>query len=220
MKQINLNVANRTMVGGLTASRYRKEGKIPAVIYGESGNKNLLLDERGFEAIAKEVVGKAVLFEIHFDDGTESHFAMLMEVVRNSLTGRLMHVDFKEVVRGKPMNAVVPLHFVGEAEGVKNENGVIDINLHEIHVRCRPRDLPEYITVDISPMHVNETLFVGNLKLPEGVEIHGAHSDLPVVSCVEVEEEVEETPAAPAEGDAAAAAAPAEGDAQAAEAKK
>lgn len=204
MKQINLNVANRAMVGGLTSNRYRKEGKIPAVIYGESGNKNLLLDERGFESIAKEVVGKAVLFEIHFDDGTESHFAVLKEVSRNSLTGRVMHVDFKEVVRGKPMNAVVPLHFVGEAEGVKNENGVIDINLHEVHVRCRPRDLPEFITVDISPMHVNETLFLGELKLPEGVEIHGSHKDLPVVSCVAVQEEVEE---APAEGEAAAPAA-------------
>lgn len=204
MKQINLNVANRAMVGGLTSNRYRKEGKIPAVIYGESGNKNLLLDERGFESIAKEVVGKAVLFEIHFDDGTESRFAVLKEVSRNSLTGRVMHVDFKEVVRGKPMNAVVPLHFVGEAEGVKNENGVIDINLHEVHVRCRPRDLPEFITVDISPMHVNETLFLGELKLPEGVEIHGSHKDLPVVSCVAVQEEVEE---APAEGEAAAPAA-------------
>lgn len=204
MKQINLNVANRAMVGGLTSNRYRKEGKIPAVIYGESGNKNLLLDERGFESIAKEVVGKAVLFEIHFDDGTESHFAVLKEVSRNSLTGRVMHVDFKEVVRGKPMNAVVPLHFVGEAEGVKNENGVIDINLHEVHVRCRPRDLPEFITVDISPMHVSETLFLGELKLPEGVEIHGSHKDLPVVSCVAVQEEVEE---APAEGEAAAPAA-------------
>lgn len=218
MKQINLNVANRAMVGGLTASRYRKEGKIPAVIYGESGNKNLLVDEKGFETVAKEVVGKAVLFEIHFDDGTESHYAVLKEIVRSPLTGKAMHVDFKEVVRGKPMNAVIPLHFVGESEGVKNENGVIDINLHEVHVRCRPRDLPEFISVDITPLHINETIFVGTLKLPEGVEIHGTHTDLPVVSCVSVKEEVEEAPA-PAEGeapaaDAAAAAAPAPAEAK------
>ncbi|MBO6101771.1 MAG: 50S ribosomal protein L25 [Opitutales bacterium] len=208
MKQINLNVSNRDSVGGTTAKRYRKEGKIPAVIYGESGCKNLLVDEKTFEEVAKSVVGKAALIEIHFSDGTESRYAMLKEVVRNTLSGKAEHIDFKEVVRGKPMNAVVPLHFQGEAEGVKNENGVLDIQLHEIGIRCRPRDLPEFIAVDVSAMHVGDIIVVSGLKLPEGVEIHGAHADMPVVSCVA--EAKEEEPAAEAEAPADAAAAPAE----------
>lgn len=187
MKQINLNVSNRDKIGGSTANRYRKEGKIPAVIYGESGCKNLLVDEKAFAEVAKAVLGKAALLEIHFDDGTESRFAVLKEVVRNSLSDRVEHIDFKEVVRGKPMNAVAPLHFEGESVGVKNENGVIDIQLYEVGIRCRPRDLPEFITVDISGVHVGDVLTVADLKLPEGVEIYGTHAEMAVVICAATE---------------------------------
>lgn len=207
MKQINLNVANRDKVGGTTANRYRKEGRIPAVIYGESGSKNLLVDEKEFSVVAKAVLGKAALLEIHFDDGTESRFAVLKEVVRNPLSDKAEHIDFLEVVRGKPMNAVVPVHVVGECEGVKNENGVLDIQTHELHVRCRPRDLPEFIEVDVTAMHVGETVTVAGLKLPEGVEIHGMHGETPVISCVAPT--VEEVSEPAAEGEAAEGAAPA-----------
>lgn len=187
MKQINLNVANREAVGGNSANRYRKEGKIPAVIYGESGCKNLLVDAKEFSVVAKEILGKAALLEIHFADGTESRYAILKEVTRDPLKDNVEHIDFKEVVRGKPMDAVIPLHFEGEAEGVKNENGILEINLHEVPVRCRPRDLPEFIKVDISKMHVGDILTISGLALPEGVEIHGAHADAPVASCASVE---------------------------------
>ncbi len=209
MKQINLNVANRETVGGKSAARYRKEGKIPAVIYGESGCKNLLVDAKEFSVVAKSVLGKAALLEIHFEDGTESRYAILKEVLRDPLKDNVEHIDFKEVVRGKPMDAVIPLHFEGEAEGVKNENGVLEINLHEVPVRCRPRDLPEFIVVDVSNLHVGESITVSGLKLPEGVEIHGAHADAPVVSCSSVEVQEEEPAAAEAESAEGAAAAPA-----------
>lgn len=209
MKQINLNVANRETVGGKSAARYRKEGKIPAVIYGESGCKNLLVDAKEFAVVAKSVLGKAALLEIHFEDGTESRYAILKEVLRDPLKDSVEHIDFKEVVRGKPMDAVIPLHFEGEAEGVKNENGVLEINLHEVPVRCRPRDLPEFILVDVSNLHVGESIAVSGLKLPEGVEIHGAHADAPVVSCSSVAVQEEEPAAAEAEPAEGAAAAPA-----------
>ena len=142
MKQINLNTSIRTDVGGNTAKRYRKNGQIPAVIYGESGEKNLLIDERELTVALKAISGKAVLIDMSFSDGTESRYAMLKDVERNPVTDKLLHVDFVEVVRGKPMHAVLPLHFVGEEEsfGVKNENGIIEIHEHEVRVKCRPRD--------------------------------------------------------------------------------
>ena len=70
MKQINLNTTSRTEVGGNTAKRYRKSGQIPAVIYGESGVKNLLVDEKELTTALKEIAGKAVLIEMKFSDGT------------------------------------------------------------------------------------------------------------------------------------------------------
>ena len=105
------------------------------------------------------------------------------------------------------MNAVVPLHFVGEAEGVKNENGVLEIHEHEVRVKCRPRDLPEMIEIDVSELKVGEAIHLKDVKAPEGVEFESDLEDV-LCTCNLVKEEPEEEPAAaPAEGEAAAPAA-------------
>ena len=213
MKQIKLNTTNRTQLGGNNAKRYRKNGQIPAVIYGESGEKNLLVNEKDLTVALKAIVGKAVLIEMEFSDGTESRYAMLKDVERHPLTGNPLHVDFIEVVRGKPMQATVPYHFEGESYGVKNENGVIEIHEHEVRVKCRPRDLPEMITIDISKMHVGEAIHLKDVVPPEGVEFTSNLEDI-LVTCNEIVVEEEPAPEAPAEGDAAAA--PAAGAAPAA----
>ena len=207
MKQINLNTTIRTDVGGNTAKRYRKNGQIPAVIYGESGEKNLLIDERELTVALKAISGKAVLIDMSFSDGTESRYAMLKDVERNPVTDKLLHVDFVEVVRGKPMHAVVPLHYVGESYGAKNENGVVEIHEYEAAIVCRPRDLPEFVTIDITNLKVGEAIHLKDVKLPEGVEYSG-DTEIAVVTCnVNKVEEEPAAEAAPAEGAPAAEAA-------------
>jgi large subunit ribosomal protein L25 len=202
MKQINLNTTSRTDVGGNTAKRYRKNGQIPAVIYGESGVKHLIVDEKELAVALKAILGKAVLIELTFSDGTESRYAMLKDVERNPVTDKLLHVDFVEVVRGKPMHTTLPLHFVGESYGVKNENGIIEIHEHEVRVKCRPRDLPEMIEIDLSNLHVGEAIHLKDVVPPTGVEFTSNLEDL-LVTCNEIVVEEEPAPAA-AEGDAAA----------------
>ncbi|MBE6414464.1 MAG: 50S ribosomal protein L25 [Verrucomicrobiaceae bacterium] len=182
MKQIKLNTTNRTKLGGNNAKRYRKNGQIPAVIYGESGEKNLLIDEKSLSIALKSILGKAVLIEMEFDDGTDMRYAMLKDVERHPLTGNPLHVDFIEVVRGKPMFATVPLHFTGEAYGVKNENGIIETHELEVRVKCRPRDLPEMIVVDLTSLKVGEAIRVKDLQAPEGVEFESNADDV-VVTC-------------------------------------
>ena len=219
MKQIKLNTTNRTQLGGNNAKRYRKNGQIPAVIYGESGEKNLLVNEKDLTVALKTIVGKAVLIEMEFSDGTESRYAMLKDVERHPLTGSPLHVDFIEVVRGKPMQATVPYHFEGESYGVKNENGVIEIHEHEVRVKCRPRDLPEMILVDLTDLKVGDAIHLKDIKAPEGVEFENDLEDV-IVTCNRVEEEPEPAAAdAAAPADGAAAAAPA-ADAAAAPAAK
>ncbi len=198
MKQIKLNTTNRTQIGGNSAKRYRKNGQIPAIIYGESGEKNLLINEKDLSVALKAIVGKAVLIEMEFSDGTEARYAMLKDVERHPLTGNPLHVDFIEVVRGKPMFATVPFHFEGEAYGVKNENGIIEIHEQEVRVKCRPRDLPEMIVVKLTDMRVGDAIRVKDVVAPEGVELESDPEGV-VVTCnaVEVAEE------APAEAEAA-----------------
>lgn len=220
MKQINLKTTSRTQVGGNSAKRYRKSGQVPAVIYGESGEKHLLINNKDLSAALKSVAGKAVLIEMTFDDGTESRYAMLKDVERHPISEAPLHVDFVEVVRGKPMHAVLPLHFTGEAYGVKNENGVIEIHEHEVRVKCRPRDLPEMIVIDISNLKVGEGIHLKDVKAPEGVEFTSDLEDL-LVTCNLIKVEEEPAPAAEgAEDDAAKAAAPAEADSKSAPATK
>lgn len=220
MKQINLKTTSRTQVGGNSAKRYRKSGQVPAVIYGESGEKHLLINNKDLSAALKSVAGKAVLIEMTFDDGTESRYAMLKDVERHPISEAPLHVDFVEVVRGKPMHAVLPLHFTGEAYGVKNENGVIEIHEHEVRVKCRPRDLPEMIVIDISNLKVGEGIHLKDVKAPEGVEFTSDLEDL-LVTCNLIKVEEETAPAAEgAEADAAKAAAPGEADSKSAPAAK
>ncbi len=220
MKQINLKTTSRTQVGGNSAKRYRKSGQVPAVIYGESGEKHLLINNKDLSAALKSVAGKAVLIEMTFDDGTESRYAMLKDVERHPISEAPLHVDFVEVVRGKPMHAVLPLHFTGEAYGVKNENGVIEIHEHEVRVKCRPRDLPEMIVIDISNLKVGEGIHLKDVKAPEGVEFTSDLEDL-LVTCNLIKVEEEPAPAAEgAEADAAKAAAPGEADSKSAPAAK
>ncbi len=182
MKQIKLNTTNRTQLGGNNAKRYRKNGQIPAIIYGESGEKNLLIEEKALSNALKSIIGKAVLIEMEFDDGTESRYAMLKDVERHPLSGDPLHVDFIEVVRGKPMYATVPYHFQGESYGVKNENGVIETHEFEVRVKCRPRDLPEMIVVDLTSLKVGEAIRVKDIVAPEGVELESNPDDV-VVTC-------------------------------------
>ena len=207
-------------MGGNSAKRYRKSGQVPAVIYGESGEKHLLINNKDLSAALKSVAGKAVLIEMTFDDGTESRYAMLKDVERHPISEAPLHVDFVEVVRGKPMHAVLPLHFTGEAYGVKNENGVIEIHEHEVRVKCRPRDLPEMIVIDISNLKVGEGIHLKDVKAPEGVEFTSDLEDL-LVTCNLIKVEEEPAPAAEgAEADAAKAAAPGEADSKSAPAAK
>jgi len=219
MKQINLNTTSRTEIGGKSAKRYRKSGKIPAVIYGESGEKHLLVEYKDLAVALKAVSGKAVLIELSFTDGTEPRYAMLKDVSRHPITDIPLHVDFIEVVRGKPMVATLPVRYSGESYGVKNENGLIEIHEYEVRVKCRPRDLPEFISIDVSNLHVGEAIHLKDVVAPEGVEFLTNKEEI-LVTCNAIVVEEEPAPTA-AEGDAAAAgsAAPAGGAAPAKDAK-
>ena len=211
MKQVKIPVKVRQETGNNTAKRCRKSGGIPSVIYGESGSQPLVVNKADFSKVEKSVVGKAVLLELDFGDGKEGNYAVIKEIDRNPISDDIMHIDFLEVVRGKPMHAVIPFRVFGEADGVRNR---------EVKVICRPRDLPEEIAVDITDLKLDQAITVADLPKLEGVE-YNEHKDRVLVSCFINKEEEEEEPApAAAEGDAAAApAADAKAAAPAADAK-
>lgn len=189
MKQIRLDASIREETGSGAAMRYRRAGKIPAVIYGESGLTHLLVDSHAFAMAWREVAGRAALMELHFGKEDESHFAVIQETQRDPRTDTFQHIDFREVVRGKPMDVAIPVVLKGISPGVKN-GGVLDLTADTVEVRCRPRDLPEAIPVDVSKLQIGDVIHVEDLPSIEGIEVLTPGNEV-VVSCLGVQADSE-----------------------------
>lgn len=216
MKQsYKLNVAARAQTGRSASRRLRKANRVPAILYGKhTSPESLSIENAEFVRLLRTVAGRAVLVELERADKPVKALSFLQEVQRDPMTDKYLHVDFQEVKADEKFEIRVPVQVTGESFGVKNQSGVLEMNTHQLRIRVLPKDLPEFIVVDVTELKVGETIKVGSMKPIAGVEFLDAKGQ-PVVSCVEpVAEIVQEVAAAatPAEG---AAAAPAEGAAAA-----
>ena len=224
-----LSAEARNDTGKGASRRLRHEKKVPGILYGGGEpavqltfdhnelNKNMK-HESFYSHVLKIKVGK------------DEHQAILKDVQRHPAKPIIMHLDLLRVREDQELRVHIPLHFMGEKEsvGVKQQGGVVSHNLIEVEIACLPRNLPEFIEVDISKLEIGQSVHLSDLQLPEGVRIvqlaYGEEHDLPVVAIHHPRVTVEEEPvAAAAEGAAApaeGAAAPAEGEAAPAADKK
>lgn len=182
MKQYKLKAADRALTGRGPTRRLRGEGKIPAVIYGPSGSRNLSLEKAEFRELWKEVAGASALIQICEEDGQPIQ-SLIQEVQRDPVTDEFVHIDFKEISVDKEVQTHVAVHIVGEAVGVKNEGGLLEVNHHELRVRCLPRDLPPFIEVNVIDLHVGAAIHVSDLESIPGVSFEEEDSKV-IASCV------------------------------------
>lgn len=218
MKRFTLNVKSREEKGRGPSRRLRTSGRIPAVVYGTSGSHGLSIEQAEFRTMMRDLGDSAAIIELH-EDGKDQMISVLQEIQRNPISGSYEHVDFHEVNRGVEMTGHVPVHVVNEkvSPGVKLEGGLLEQPVHSVDVRCLPKDLPEYITVDVAELHTGESLHIKDVTAPEGVRFTG-DPEIVLVACVghsEGSSGVSEEEAA----EAAEAAEVAEGEAAAAEAE-
>ncbi len=188
-------------------NQLRAKGQIPAVIYGGGdAATHVFLDEKEFLKVAAGISESTIL---GIEIGGVKKRAFVKARQRNSITTKIIHVDFLEVVSGRLLHARVPLRLVGIPVGVR-EGGVLENPAHEIEVECDPDNLPEGIDVDVSELHANHSIHVRELKI--GGKIKVLSSPELVVALVKfIKEEVVEAPvvaAAPVEGAAPVAGAP------------
>ncbi len=203
MEHIVLNAKKRDAIGSRHSARLRREGRIPAVLYGTAGKTVAIdLDSREFSKSIKGI-SESTLINISIDG--VNHEVFIKDIQRNILNGALLHADFYEVEKGKMLRAKVPLHIVGSAIGVR-EGGVLETPMHEIEVECLPGDLPERITIDISDLKANQSIHVRDITLPNGVKIlSNAEQVVALVKYAKAEvPAAEEVAAQPAEEGAAA----------------
>lgn len=170
--QYHIQAFARTDKGKSSSRRYRQAGKVPAVIYGAGkDNEDLLLNHNEIKHNLDTEGFSAAIIEIKTDNGSEQ--AIVRDVQMHPYRAQVMHVDFQRVSATEKLHIAVPLHFIGgeECPGVYNEEGIESHLINEVEVECLPADLPEYLEVDISGLHLHESAKLTDIKVPEGVVI-------------------------------------------------
>ncbi|MDR1430453.1 MAG: 50S ribosomal protein L25 [Spirochaetaceae bacterium] len=210
MSQVVFAAQNRADTGSGKAGRIRRQGRIPAVMYGHSGSSVALdLDAQEFVSGVKGISESTI---VRLEIGGKIHEAFVKDTQRNILDGKILHVDFYEIDQNTLVRARVPLHLAGNAIGVR-EGGVLEFPLHEVELECLPRHLPESVSVDVSELNVNQSIHVRDIAFAEGIRVlSNGDQVVALVKFAKAEAVAVEEAAAPAEGTAA----PAEGAAPAA----
>ena len=199
----------RDLFGKNASRRFRKGGLVPAVLYGEGAESvPLVLAKKDIVMILKSETRENTIFKIAFD--SEVKDVMIKDLQINATSDELIHADLILIAMDKAIRVSVPIELFGEAVGVKTEGGFVDFMTREVEIECLPADIPERISVDISGLHLHQSLKVVDLTAPAGVKLISDPNTVLVLVQVPHEEKVEAKPEEEAVAAEAAAAAPAE----------
>ena len=194
-QQTELEIAPSEITGKAT-KRLRKQGIIPANIFGHHEESQAIqIDAVAFDRLLRDHKARSVIALRFPNAGSQT--ALIRHVQHEPRSGKIIHVDFFRVGLTEHIKARVPLHFVGEAPGVKDEGGVLLHLQDAIEVECAAQDIPEYIEVDVTPLtEIDSVIHVEDLKLPANVTLVEDPTE-PVAKVVATRAEV----AAEAEGE-------------------
>lgn len=183
----DLNVEPRTVQGKGASRRLRRlDNKVPAIIYGDEKEPTLISIEHRFaiKALENEAFYSHVLT---LNEGNKKHKVVLKAIQRHPFKPSIMHMDFMRISDKKAITMHVPLHFLGEdvAPGVK-QGGIVTHHMVEVEVRCLPKDLPEFLEIDLSEAQLDQIVHLSDIKVSKGVElmslVQHPDNDLPVAS--------------------------------------
>jgi large subunit ribosomal protein L25 len=166
-----LTVMPREGVGKSVARRLRRSGKTPGILYGGSAPVNIAVDPREVFRIIHGHEGSTQLLRVTFAGSKDSRMVILRDLQVDPVSEDLVHVDLQEVNMDKPIQVTVALRHVGEAVGVRDTQGILEMVLREIQVSCLPANIPEDIKVDVSNLAIHDVLTVADLVVPEGVRV-------------------------------------------------
>lgn len=186
-----LTVKRREGTGKQLAKRLRRSGAVPAVLYGGPEPQPVTVDPRAVLRIIHGHEGSTQLLSLMFEGESGSRMAIIRDIQFDPVSEDLLHVDLQEVRADRAITVRVAIHPVGEAAGVRDQKGILNIVLHELEISCLPTMIPQRIDADVSALMIGHVLTVANLSVPEGVRLLNA-PDQAVVTVVPpmAEEEV------------------------------
>ncbi len=205
MAQSTLFVTKRNGVGKSAARKIRREGFIPAVLYGrEMEPISLTVNPVDLKKALSTEAGENTLLELHVKGVEEeiTKIGLLRDVQYDNLTSRPIHFDFQEVLMKELITVKVPVEIVGKAPGIQ-EGGILEEILREIEVECFPASIPNVIEIDVSQLGIGDSIHIGDLTLSEGVTVLHDSDETIITILSPVMEEVKPAAAevaAPVEG--------------------
>ena len=166
-----LTVTQRDGKGKQAAKRLRREGRIPAILYGGAEPQPISVDPKAVLKMIHGHEGTTQLLSLTFDGGSGARMAIIRDMQFDPVSEDLLHVDLQEVSADRTITVRVAVHPIGEAIGVRDTKGILNLVLHELEISCLPTRIPARIDADVSNLAIGDVLTVRDLVAPEGVRI-------------------------------------------------
>ena len=164
MAQIKAN--KRKDAGQGAARTHRREGRVPAILYGHGEESvSITVDRNELDRLVHSISIENTIVDLDVEGG--GYKVLIREIQRHPVRKDFVHVDFFHVAMDEKIHLEIPVVIVGTAEGVKNKGGILDHQLREIEVYCLPGNIPEKIEVDVSALDIGESIHVSDLDLPD-----------------------------------------------------
>lgn len=174
----SLDLAPRENFGTSNSRRLRRQGMVPVEVYGaEQQNSHFVTEHDSLlHSLEIEAFHSAI---IEIKENGKRQGAVLREVQMHPYKPQILHIDLQRVLETELISLRVPLHFVGDdvAPGVKTYAGVFSRLILDVEVQCLPKDLPEYLEIDVSGLDINQSVHISDIPLPEGVELTSIYRD-------------------------------------------
>jgi large subunit ribosomal protein L25 len=171
MKMQELTITRREGTGKSVVRKLRRAGVVPAILYGGKTPQPITVDPRAVLRIIAGHEGSTQLLTLKYDGDSASLMAIIRDMQFDPVSDALLHVDLQEVSADRAITVRVAVHPVGEAIGVKDTKGVLNLVMHEFEISCLPTNIPERIDADVTSLAIGDVLTVGDLRPPEGVRI-------------------------------------------------
>jgi large subunit ribosomal protein L25 len=185
--QFEINATKREVQGSSASRRLLRSGRVPGILYGGSAKPQMIEFDHNelYQALRKEAFHASV---INMNVGGAKEMCLLRDVQMHAYKLQIKHVDFQRIDATHQIHQKVPLHFINAdvAPGVKLDGGMVQHVMTEIDVKCLPKDLPEFIEVDLKDLKGGQSLHVSQLKLPAGVQVVQHREGDPVVAGIVV----------------------------------
>jgi len=177
-----INAAPRTESGKGAARQLRRQGRVPAIMYGHGDDtQSLSVDAHELEKLLHSISVENTLIDVRIEGGEPTR-ALIREVQWHPYKPLAMHLDFYQVHAGEALTLDVPVHLHGTPIGVREQGGVLQQTLHELHIECLPRHIPEAVELDVTNLAIGDVIAVRDVTI-ENVTIHN-DGDLAICSVV------------------------------------